>query len=161
MIRRRKNNRRGRSRVSRGSPYLYTFLATSIAGGTQVDVDLFVNGQLDKLVYSQQAPKFQIFGGATSCDVFFIVRRVPQGYAVPIASLGGGTNTFEDVDNVLSWGILRFLTTNTTPTLMVLKTLKSSVPLNVGDNVYLTVVPSVSSVGLLFDGEVMYRVRSA
>ncbi len=94
--------------------------------------------------------------GLTETTVFAVVRKVPQGYTTPTIAPTDGNTTFDDVPNVLGYGVARIVPTNDAMNRVDMRFLTKSVTLSRGDSVVLQVVSNVSSTNLAYSAMCEY-----
>ncbi len=149
------NRRNGR----RGVPTINVQEQVAIAtADTAVNSTLYTNGDSQPFTFNLASAKISIppTSGATTTPVWFIIRKVPQGYTAPAMSIASGNVSFADMENVLAYGFYQFQSANTVPLVAYLRILKSSARLQLNDTVVMQVTPGISSAGLVYNAEVVY-----
>ncbi len=157
----RRNQQRSSSVQARGTPYL--FLAENIAivnADVAVNTTVITNSDNKKRIFIlPRGPLCACRNGGSDSNVFFIVRRVPSGYAAPTSvTITSGSATFIDVPNVLSWVLYSFDQAQTTALTLRGNVERRSVTLFPGDSIVLQIIPNSNSTLLEAESQMEYRL---
>ncbi len=151
MPRRRGNGGGRRSSRRVGSPVLYTSDLVPVTTADTV-VNTTVLTMADKVRQFVRVKSLQISAnaGASQSRVYYVLRRVPDGYTPPTITLTSGTTAIVDDADVIGYGILNQNATNTNPTyqpVLRMSRRKNGAVLFNGDTLVLQAVADVSSTG--------------
>ncbi len=88
--------------------------------------------------------------GLAETTVFVVIRKVPQGYATPTIAPSDGNTTFDDVPNVLGYGVARIPPSNDAMNRVDVRFLSKTVMLSRGDSVVMQIVSNTNSTNLAY-----------
>ena len=95
--------------------------------------------------------------GSAETTVFVVMRKLPEGYTAPAITPTDGNTTFNDVPNVIGYGLIRVGGTDTMNRID-LRRLRSSVKLAQGDSVILQVVSNAASTNQAYSALIEYNI---
>jgi hypothetical protein len=108
-------------------------------------------------VFHYRSGNFCTLYGTVATTCVYLLRKVPNGYAVPSISLSTGVNNFVDVDNIIGYCIVH-ATTSTGPEPVPLQVLKRSIKVNPGDSIILQAVSNATSASQVGFGMLQYSI---
>ncbi len=145
----RNGNRGSRPQRRRYDPNIYlSEIITVNTANAAVNNTLYTNPDANPVSFRLQKTCFSVNPGDTSTPLWFVIRRVAQGYVAPTTvTVATGTTTFIDQRDVLGYAFIYVITGTNTTYNFDLKMLRPTVTLYEGDFVVIQAVTSVSSAG--------------
>ncbi len=146
-----------RSSGKRMDPNIYVLEDASIAtADTVVNSTLLTNGQPARMRIRMRRAQLITTGGSGSSRVFWLIRRVPQGYSAPSITVTSGLTVYADQPDILGIGFRASSSTDTAPLQASWQWIKRSVILYEGDSLVLQCVPNTSDSGLVESGQIEF-----
>jgi glycerol uptake facilitator-like aquaporin len=109
------------------------------------------------MVFNLRNVRVNVTYGSTVTRVYFVVRRVPEGYAAPALTISSSVNSFTDPDNVLAYAVLNVSGTGYSLE-GDLNICKTNVVMFSGDIIYIQATSDTSSTGQTFSALAQYAV---
>jgi hypothetical protein len=165
MPRRSQRRPNSRSRGSLGSPqpWILTLDAVAVTAlNTVVNNTLYSNTSTTPQLITFRPISMSVNGGAAAADLWFVVRRVPQGYAAPSVSTGTSITQFIDTPNVLGYAFCKTVANTSTqnPFEFNITWLKRSMKCNEGDVVIMQAVSDTASAAQSYNAIGAYTLRT-
>ena len=158
---RRQNGRRQTRRLA--APVIATLDNVALAtADTASNVDIFAPAHssttsfVDGMVFNLRSASLTVAYGSVGTRVYFVVRRVPEGYANPTITVITAISTFVDPANILAYGVIN-VTGNNDTEIELIKS-RSSMTMYTGDRITLQAVSDTTSTNQAFSGLIMYTV---
>ncbi len=156
---RRKGSRSGR----RWNPNLYILDNVAvITGDGVITTTVYTNSDQVPVSLVLKNADFSVFSGAAAARVWFVVRRVPQGYAPPAVTIATGLTAWADQPDVLAYGTIQVLAASSLqlPSEVRLTKLRAQTVMYQGDILVVQMVTDTNSTGQNVSGEVAFGTRA-
>ncbi len=110
---------------------------------------------VDAMTFRLRSATFSVNQGTSAvAKIYFVIRKVPEGYSPPSVVVSTSITTFADPQNVLAYGIAPANLTDQ----FELTILKSTVNMTTGDSIYIQATSDTSSTGQSYSATVVYDV---
>lgn len=101
-----------------------------------------------------------IKAGNSDQQVFAIIRKLPEGYSAPTNTITDGNTVFQDVPNILAYGLIRVAASSTDPMNRIdLRYLQRGCVLRKGESVILQLLANAASTGATYSALVEYQLH--
>jgi hypothetical protein len=155
-----RHSRNPRRRRNPGTLSIFVAEDIGIATGDTASNDtVYTNSAQSNQTFSLQPAYIDHFGGSTITANFYILRRVPSGYANPSITPATGLTSFIDTPDVLAYASHKSTSAGAVDPFLWIR-VKPTIVLSPGDRILLQAVASSTSTGNSFTTALGFRLRS-